>query len=446
MGEEGFFIHEYHGTTTLHPIALIAIIVLGVLILLLDYRRLICPILLMAGFISSAQRIVIADLDFTLFRIFIIIGWIRILSESHALPFPRFTALDRIVIFWALARLLAYYLTNPHNMMFIFGRLFDAVMGYFLFRYALRSKNDIRRVIRILAVMVIPISIFFLVEKTTGLNIFSIFGGVPLITVVRENSIRCTGAFPHSIIAGCFWASSAILILSDMPAKTEPRSPVLYIISLCCAFFIIWATASSTPIITLFGGLVCFFAYRYRRFIPELLRYAVLGLIALELYMEKHVWHLIGRIDIAGGSTGYHRYRIIEAFVNHFEDWFFSGIVNTAYWGAGLADVTNQYVYEGISGGLLSLIAFILILKEAFKSLVLAHRNLRENRDRRIVWGIGISVLTHMISFISVSYFGQIYILWYLTLAMAGSLREAEGLDMPAYVPMPDPSIVLNED
>ena len=55
---------------------------------------------------------------------------------------------------------------------------------------------------------------FFLIESQTGRNLFSAFGGVPVLTDMREGKLRCSGAFGNSILAGCFWASLMPLMVA----------------------------------------------------------------------------------------------------------------------------------------------------------------------------------------------------------------------------------------
>ena len=42
----------------------------------------------------------------------------------------------------------------------------------------------------------------------------------------------------------------------------------------------------------------------------------------LHFVMNHGIWHLIARIDLVGGSTGYHRFHLIDKAIAHFgERW-----------------------------------------------------------------------------------------------------------------------------
>ena len=46
-----------------------------------------------------------------------------------------------------------------------------------------------------IGVVLIPVAIFMTIEKTTGRNYFSMFGGVSTLTAIRDGKLRAQGAF-----------------------------------------------------------------------------------------------------------------------------------------------------------------------------------------------------------------------------------------------------------
>ena len=88
------------------------------------------------------------------------------------------------------------------------------------------------------------------------------------------------------------------------------------------------------------------------------------------------------------------------------------GTDNTAHWGWGLQDTTNQYVAEGVNGGLVTLVLFVLMLKASFPQLRLARTACERFEGPKppwalLAWGCSVSLAVHCVSFISVTYFGQ---------------------------------------
>jgi hypothetical protein len=163
--------------------------------------------------------------------------------------------------------------------------------------------------------------------------------------------------------------------------------------------------------------------YPLRRWLG-FLRWSGLGmLVFLHMIMQKPVWHLISRIDIAGGSTGWHRYNLIDQAINRFSEWALIGTKSTAHWAFGMDDVTNQFVLEGVKGGAGTLVLFVLLIVLAFRRVGWMLRDVDGSRFAMIAsWSLGVSLFIHCLNFIAVSYFGQITLLWFLHLAMIGSL------------------------
>ena len=105
----------------------------------------------------------------------------------------------------------------------------------------------------------------------------------------------------------------------------------------------------------------------------------------------------------------------------HFSDWAFLGLASTASW--GMNDITSQYLLEGLRGGLLTLVLFVLIFVFAFRNLARMCRAAQSKGDLALCWALGVGSSVHCVNFIGVSYFGQDRqcFLW-LHLGIVGSL------------------------
>lgn len=416
---------KYSNQTTIHPVGLAMTIGCGLALLALPRRFAIWPFILMACLVASAQRIVVAGLDFDLIRILVVFGVIRVATRAeHALV--RFQVVDGLVVVFAVARTVIYTVREGEWVALVFqaGQTFDAVGLYFLFRCLIRSIDDIVHTIAGFAIMSVPVMIAFAIEHLTGRNGFAIFGGVPEFTVVREDRLRCTGAFAHPIIAGCFWAS----MLPPMVALLWRGhvNKMLGIFGVICGTGIIVFTASSTPVMGLLFGLLGGLMFYVRWWMKwVVLAGLVLG-IFLHLSMNAPIWHLICRITIAKGNTGYHRYLLIDNAIHRFDEWALLGTSSTAHWFWGGQDVTNQFVLEGLRGGVISLVLFSSIIVMCFIYVGRSWRATCTNRGTVVLaWSLGVALWVHVTSFIAVSYFGQGIFVWYLHIAMIVSLREA---------------------
>ncbi|MCH8912785.1 MAG: hypothetical protein IIA33_04365 [Planctomycetes bacterium] len=125
---DGMIQNEWFNQTMLHPLGLVAIGVLGLLMLLLPRRYAMIPFLIMVCFMSPAQRIVVLTLDFTLIRVIVLFGWLRIILRGEGRDFT-WQTLDKVVLLWAFSGTIAMMLLHGTIGVFIYrlGLMFDAV-------------------------------------------------------------------------------------------------------------------------------------------------------------------------------------------------------------------------------------------------------------------------------------------------------------------------------
>lgn len=425
---EDFGGHAFKDMTNLHPLALIAVLVLGIIMLAVPRRWAILPMLIIACFISTVQKIVIVGMDFGLLRIMVMFGITRLIlrKESHGFVWK---PLDLAICLWAISSIVIYTLQQG-TVSALVNRLgfgFDAFGMYFLFRCLIRDWSDVDTVVISLIMISIPVALFFILENRTGRNLFSIFGGVPAITVVRDGRLRCQGAFSHPILAGCFWAS----LMPWFAARwwKSSKDKIWALAGLVTASITIICCSSSTPLFGVLSGMVgglMFFARRYMRPI----RWGILfTLLALHMVMNAPVWHLISRVTAVGGSTSYFRYALINGAINHFREWALLGTQSTAHWFWGAQDLCNQYVFEGVQGGFLTLVFFVYGIVLAFGGVGKLWRQNRDPYRIALSWALGVSLYVHCMNFIGVSYFGQIHVIWYLLLAMIASMAPGGQAD-----------------
>jgi len=409
---------EYDNVTTLHPLGLAAILVLSLAILIVRRKYVLIPIIIIACFISTAQRIVVFRLDFTSLRILVFVGWLRVILKKEFTAFS-WNPLDKIIIIWAITRTLTYVLLWKTVPSFVakLGQAVDMVGMYFLFRMVIRDIDDTVFITKSFIIISIPVFLAFLIEKSTARNIFSILGGVPEYTPIRHGRLRCQGAYPHPIIAGGFWASMIPLFLAMI---WQQKNRLFGFLGVITSSTIVITTMSSTPLLGLVAGLIgfCFFGLRYK--IKLLFLSLIVALFGLHLYMKAPVWALIYRVGVIGGSTGYHRFRLIDSTIRNFKEWWLIGIKDTAHWGFLMYDITNQYVAQAVRGGLITLILYIFLIRAVFRNLDGKLREPSLTKSNMVyIWSIMAALFVHLVQFLAVSYFGQIIICWNLVLAFS---------------------------
>ena len=409
---------DFFNETHVHPLGAAMLLILGIATLFVRRRFAIAPMIILACFVAPAQRIAIGSIDFDFLRIITIFGWVRILIRREYQGFsPR--PIDLWVALWGVTGIILYTLLRADLSGFIYklGLAGESMAMYFLFRILIRDTTDILNAARVFAWISIPVALFFVFEHFTGRNIFAIFGGVPEITQIRDDRLRCQGAFAHAILAGVFWAT-LVPIVALLYLQNSQQRRWLAVTATICALIIIVMCASSTPVFALGIGLVGIALYPIRRYSRTMFFGAIAAGLLLHLVMNQPIWHLLARVSAVKGSTGWHRFLLIDQAIARFGEWGLLGTTSTAHWGYGLQDVTNQFIFEGINGGFLTLLFFVLTIAGAF--LAVGRRLRLSSNDQAsslIAWALGVSLAMHVASFIGVTYFGQIRMLWCLLLA-----------------------------
>lgn len=413
------------GETLIHPVGLIAVLLLGIAMLTLPRRWAILPMVIVACLIPAAQRIVVLSLDFDLLRILVLFGTLRLLLREDGRDFC-WKTIDKVVIFYAISATLIYTVQQGTSSAFInrLGFSFDVLGMYFLFRCLIHDWEDIDRLIRGTIILSVPVALFFAFEFATRRNVFSVFGGVPAVTAIRQGKLRCQGAFSHPILAGSFWAVWIPLFATQWWRGAGGK--MWAVAGVGASLFIVATCHSSTPVFGVIAGVTGGLAFLARYQMREVRWGIVCLLAALQMVKERPVWSLIATASAVGGGTGYHRYILIDGFIRRFHEWWLLGTMSTAHWGWGLQDVTNQYVLEGVRGGLVTFVLFMAIIILGFQGVGRIWRLCRHDTYRlALSWALGVSLFVHCMNFLGVSYFGQIHIAWYLVLAMIGSMSPA---------------------
>jgi hypothetical protein len=423
------------GIGALTPTSFAVGLCLGILLLVLPRRSAIAPLLLAGCYMTLGQSLTVGGLHLYLIRILILFGIIRIVLRRELFEVTP-SGVDIILLVWLLVSSLLYVIADGRYVQTQerLGYIYDAIGVYALVRALIRGFDDIVHVAKICAVMTIPLALFFVFEASTGRNPFSILGGVPMFTTFRDGKLRCQGPFKHPILAGTFGATSMPLFVGLWVYSKRDR--VLAALAFVAATVIVMTSQSSGAfsayILTLVGFL-CWLARGQMR----LLRWAiVLSLIGLAMVMNAPIWFLIDRFSELVGGDGWYRSKLIDSAVSNVNEWWLVGTGYTAHWmETGIpgnpysADIVNEFVNQGIRGGMLALGLFIWLLKRCFAIAGEGARHERHTPSHRfLAWTLGCAVLSHVASFFSVTYYDQIIIFWYMLIAMLAAIATENAL------------------
>ena len=368
------------------------------------------PMIVILCIVPFSHRLSIATVDFPFVRLLIMALVARAVffgeRPHHPMLLPEKLIVGFIVIFGLVSGL------SGGGWMAEIGR----TVTLLLLAYAVRvyvSQAQLMAITTVAALISFPTALAFWHEHTTTDNLYRAFGGVSDATNIRMGEVRARGPFFHPIYAGVFWITfSCFFIWRGLIATTLVRR-AYWMAAVVATVVVGFSTSSSTPIMGFAAIVMCWCAFWARDYRKWFLPGTAVVVIALDVVMKAPVWHLIARVGSAEGSTSYFRFKLIDAFFANVGEWFFLGTRSTAHWFWGAQDIVNQFVYYGVRGGAASLFLFIAVvwmtIRLLSKRFEQAPTKTRAERNTRLlIWAFLASISASLITFIGVSYFGQI--------------------------------------
>jgi hypothetical protein len=409
------------------------ILVIGFSAFWIPRRYVLLPLIASVCYLSLSQQVVIGDMHFHALRLVIGILWLRIAIRSEWRQAFEWCLLDNIIITYALTGCIVNTILwgSYDAFKYQLGFLYNIFGTYFICRIFIREVKDIRLTIRLTAACMIPLAIGMICESITGKNAFSIFGGIMENAMIRDGHIRCQGPFSHPILAGTAGAVTMPLIIATY--YKQPKIWLLFAIFATAAIAV--TSRSSGPIMAYGFGILGLLSWKIKNHMRFVRWGIVLSLVWLHFVMSSPVWYTMTRISEIVGGGGWHRAYLIDQAIRYFSDWWLIGTKYTAHWmpyGLELnpesADLTNQFIADGVTGGLAKMLLLIIIIVLCFKRIGKSAKlqQMEYPKEAFMAWCIGASLLVHITTFFSVPYFDQIYVFWYMLLAFVAALPSLE--------------------
>ena len=321
------------------------------------------------------------------------------------------------------------------------------VGGTYLFgRMYLTDNTALQRFGVAVSIIMVPLALLLTVELTSRKNLYWPLGAHHSQAVMRDGKVRAQGPFKHAILAGTAGATTVPLCLLLWRRRRK-----IAIIGAGAGSLITFCSTSSGPLSSLAIGVAAILLWNVRGHMQNIRRIGTVMLIGMHLMSTRGVWYLMARIDLVGGSTGFHRAKLIDNAFDDFglwwlhgtdytRNWMFSGVT----WSDRHTDLTNYYIHLGVIGGVWLIICLIALLTFGYKSvgkgMIAAdqlnyyagdpkesERSLEENAEPFMFWCVGATLFSHTITFLSVSYFDQMFVMFYLVIALVvGNTQAAE--------------------
>ncbi len=411
--------------TILNPVVLLIVLAAGLVILISPRGKAIVAFVAVSILIPMDQVLIVAGLHFPMLRILALFGIARLISEkisSKRRVFAGgFNNIDTAVVLFSISTAVAALLLFRDSGMLIFqlGSMYQVFGIYFLLRYLIRNEADVIIIIRTLAYVSAFIALIMAWESLTGHNLYAMLGGgrASLYANVgaRDDRFRAQGCFGHAILAGSFGA--ILLPLFPCLWRRGKGNKAVAVVGMVSATIIAVTANSSTSLLAYAGGVIAMCMWPIRNWMRPVRWGIVLALVCLHMVMHSPVWHLITYLDVAGSSSSYHRYMLVDQCIRHFSDWWFIGVKSTYDWGWDMWDTANQYVSVCDSSGLVPFICFMATIVFGFKYIGKARRRAREPKQEVLMWLLGCALFANAVAFVGISYWDQTQVAWYSLLA-----------------------------
>lgn len=407
--------------SNMHPAVLALVVVACVGVLLLPRKYGLAPLMIIAFLTPFGERVVLGGVHLYAIRIVILAGCVRLIrarASGEGLFGAGLSPIDRTFFLWAFFRGVTFILLYREGGAVINQAAFwlDTYGGYVLFRYFVQDKEDITRTFKLMAWIGAILAPCMLFEYFTRVNVFNYMATAPIVAWVRNGHVRAQGPFSeNSITAGCFGATLMPIFLWLWKWGGGRAAGIMGLIA---SAVIVVTSGASTAAMAYLGAILglCLWPLRSRM---RTIRWGLLlAVICLDLAMNAPVWFLIARMDFLGGHA-WDRAAMLNLVVNHFSDWWLLGSKDNASWGNDTWDSVNQFVAEALSGGLISLVLFVTLIKRGFSLLGRARKQAEKTPQLEwLYWCLGATLFAHLMAFTGVDYMDMTQDWWFVYLAI----------------------------
>jgi hypothetical protein len=392
----------------------------------------------------SYLSVPIGTVDLTVHRIVILFLFGKLYLETKLPSRFKFVWLDKLVIIYFVALLLAGATTTRSLASFLenrAGRLFDMMLPYFAVRFIITDRQKYLLFLKSILVIAVPLATVGLYQCLSGDNpagfmmsyyAWEVYGYVP---IGRLGLTRANVVFAHPIMFGLFFSMLGPMCVGLF--GQGKKHWLLYMIGIGFMCIGLFSCLSSGPALSVLCAIAFLAYYRFRKTWKAVTVMIIVMCALIEVTSNRHFFEVIDRFTLSSGSAWY-RGRLIEVGL-------LEGGMN-GHWIAGFGpdvdpgwgpiidrrsftDIVNHYIYVLCRAGLIGLIPFVIMNVAAVKRLVYSDKLAIHHSGKWLVWCLAAALFGLLIGFWTVSIYDIPLTLYYIMLACCGA--------MPAIVSRP---------
>lgn len=384
----------------------------------------------------------LGTLDFTVRRIVIIAVLLRLFLLTDLPGRFRLIWLDKLVLIYFAATILAGAMTTQYLTAFFVnrsGQFFDTILPYFAVRLIIRNRQQYLTLLKGILIIAAPLAIVGFYQCMTGNNpvgaLMKYYAwsakrqAVGYVPIARLGFFRADATFDHSIMFGLFFAMFGSVCAGLL--RNVKKYKMFWWTGLGLMGLGIFSSMSAGPVLVALLATLFICVYRWRRRWRLMTAAVIVMCVCVEIISNRHFYEVIDRFTFSGRSAWY-RSKLIE--VGIFEGGM-SGHWITGYgwgvdpgWSAKIdfrshTDLgANQYLHILSAYGLVGLVSFLVINIGIVKRLVEAYKASSLDSDKWLIWCLSAGFFGLMAGFMSVSIFGQPTSIYYMMLGFAAMM------------------------
>lgn len=379
-------------------------------------------------------RVSIGTIDISACRIVISALLLRCLADPRILRQFQWKTLDSLLV----ASMVVYALTLAFTTDLFqvlenrAGFVMDTLFVYLVVRFVVVDRVTFVTIAKAASLMAAFLALHAVIEMFTGLSLYTGLGqycpwaatkGMEYQTRFGLN--RAMGPPGETILFGLSFAALVPMIwmLRYEPPPWGRWAPLATAIA-CIG---VGATVSSGPYLALLVVLACLALEYGKSLVRPLIVVVVLGCAAIEIFSNRHFYHVLAQFTMDPVS-GWYRARLIDVAIMKLPDYWLAGYgFEDPGWGPMInslprTDAVNDYIVQAIRHGVFGLLLYTLVLGRGLYDVIRCHALTASPWMKSCCWATGSTLLGLVFAMWSVSLFGQMTSQLYFLLGLHGAL------------------------